>query len=149
MSQEKVKLGRVTAVVALAAVLALVLAGCGDDDEQMTTETAQDEIERVGNNWARLFAADAFGDSCESMIQPFCERIDCERASGQPIPNCKPPSAEFRSSFEGATVEDVVIRGDNAGARFSNGEVVELVEEAPTQWLIRKFGQDAGGKFFD
>jgi hypothetical protein len=43
-----------------------------------------------------------------------------------PIKNCTPPSSEFRKSFEDATVQDIAIKGEQAGAKLSNGEAVEL-----------------------
>jgi len=57
--------------------------------------------------------------------------------------NCKPPSDAFRKSFEGASVQDIAIKGDRAAARFSNGEVVELVSVIDG-WLIAKFDRKAG-----
>jgi len=62
--------------------------------------------------------------------------------------NCKPPSDAFRKSFEGATVEDIAIKGDRAAARFSNGEVVEL-GSVIDGWLIAKLGGNAGREFFE
>src|SRR4051794_22681100 len=55
--------------------------------------TAQ-KIERTGNSWARLFGA---GRSCNKfMIQPACERVACERPSGELIENCTPVSSEVQ-----------------------------------------------------
>ncbi|MGH9176306.1 MAG: hypothetical protein ACRD1H_18200, partial [Vicinamibacterales bacterium] len=95
--------------------------------------------------WAALFAADGFSDSCERMTQPLCERIDCERVGG-PIKNCTRPTAAFRKSFEDATVEDVAIKGRKAAARFSNGETVEF---ARPSGLIHKIGGNAGREFLE
>ena len=82
------------------------------------------EIERTANRWALLFGA---GRSCNRyMTQLACEQAECERAGGRSIPNCIPLSSEFLASFAGATVEGVVVRGDEAGVRFSNGETVEF-----------------------
>jgi hypothetical protein len=100
----------------------------------------EQKIERSGNAWAALFAAGGPGDHCGYMTQPACERIACERAGGSTIRNCTPPSAEFRRSFEGATVEDVIaIEGKQAAARFSNGETVVLFD-ASGVWLIKRVG---------
>jgi hypothetical protein len=104
------------------------------------------EIERIGNEWASLFAASSRG--CRAMSQPLCGRIVCERPGGFKIMNCKPPSDAFRKSFEGATVEDIVIKRDRAAARFSNGEVVEL-GRVIDGWLVSKLGGKAGRGFFE
>jgi hypothetical protein len=103
-------------------------------------------------------AAAADRAACPYQTQPLYERIACERVATGPIKNCTPPSSEFRKSFEDATVQDVAIKGDQAGAKLSNGEAVELfhrsgnlqagVEEAGG-WLIHKLGGNAGRKFFE
>jgi hypothetical protein len=104
------------------------------------------EIERLGNRWARLFGA---GRRCnQHMGQPLCERIDCERASGRPIPNCTPVSSEVQRSFAGAVVREIVVRGQRAAARFSNGETVRFTKSLADQvWFIERVG--AGGKLFE
>jgi len=110
-------------------------------------------IARISNKWARLFAA---GDPtrCGYEIQPVCERIACERAGGEPIPNCTRPSTEFRNSFRDATVQEIAIRGDRAAAKFSNGEAIELTEDvsglehAGVWWWVREVGGNVGYKFF-
>jgi hypothetical protein len=136
----------------------------GGDDDQTTAvseaETAgeryqnlrpyygspEQKIEQAGNAWAANFAAGGPGDHCGYMTQPACERIACERAGGSTIRNCTPPSAEFRRSFEGATVVDVVaIEGRQAAARFSNGETVVLFD-ASGVWLIKKVGWNQEAK---
>jgi hypothetical protein len=156
MSQENV---RVTTAV-LAAVTALVLAGCGDDEDSTTEATLSPEqkIEQTVDKRAPLFAAAADRAACRYQTQPLCERVDCERVATGPIKNCTPPSSEFRKSFEDATVQDVAIKGDQAGAKLSNGETVELfhrsgnlqagVEEAGG-WLIHKLGGNAGREFIE
>lgn len=113
----------------------------------------QEKIELAGNEWAPLFAGrERF---CELMTQPACGRLSCKGIGS--IENCKPPSLEFRKSFEDATVEDVAIAGDKAAARFSNGETIELekVHSIPDplledgdrfSWLIHKwFGGEVEG----
>jgi hypothetical protein len=143
----------------LSAVVALALAGCGEDEESTTTEarlSPEQEIERIGNKWAALFAADAHSTG-RYMSQPALERMTCERISG-PIENCTPPTPAFRESFEDATVQDVEIKGEHAGAKFSNGEAVQL-DHAPgpdlehpqrlDTWFINRFGGNAGREFFD
>jgi hypothetical protein len=114
------------------------------DDE--TRRALEEELERTGNRWARLFGA---GRKCPRvgryMTQPACERVLCKTHSG-PIPNCTPLSSELRASFAGATVEEVVIRPnrDGAAARFSNGETVLF--HLPTG-LVSKVGGNAGRWF--
>jgi hypothetical protein len=109
--------------------------------------SAEQEIERTGNRWARFFGAGRLG--CQDMTQPACERAACERPGGRLIQNCTPLSLEFRSSFAEAVVEDIAIRGHRAAARFSNGETILFVEVgASGSWWIHKVGGNAGRKFF-
>jgi hypothetical protein len=134
------------------------------------TLSPEQEIERIGNTWAPLFAAAPYHKSCEEwdelhpyrevaakyMAQPACEWTDCQRISG-PIENCTPLSLRIQKSFADATVQDVVTKGRHrAAARFSNGVVVafgagwgkkQLDKRAPT-WLIVKIGGNAGRGFF-
>ncbi len=93
----------------------------------------RERLANVGNGWARLFANP--GDaSCRHMGQPACERMGCERVGNRPIKNCTPPSAEYRESFAGATVEWVAFAGRRATAMFSNGESVAL--EGVGDWYV-------------
>jgi hypothetical protein len=96
-------------------------------------------IERTGNRWARLFAA---GQTCNRfMHQPACESIVCKHAGGAAIEDCTPVSSEVQRSFGGAVVEDIVIRGEWAAARFSNGVTVRLEEKsAGASWWIARVG---------
>jgi len=110
------------------------------------TREMRQEIERIGNWWASVFAS--FSHTCVHMSQPLCERVACERVGGFKIRNCTPPTRTFRRSFEDATVEDIVIGGNRAAARFSNGEVIELRRIAD-RWWIEKFGTKAGRGFFE
>jgi hypothetical protein len=134
------------------------------DPENKNRLSDEEEITKVGNEWAQLFAKPG-SVPCRYMSQPVCERIACERVGDVPIKSCTPPSAAFRRSFEDATVEDIAIKGRNAGVKFSNGEAVELVqvEEHPhcigsgcpgegrvrTVWWVSKFGANAGREFFE
>jgi hypothetical protein len=146
---------RITTV--LVAVVALALAGCGDDDGETAEAPPEEKIEQAGNEWAGLFAAADSGECVELMTQPGCEQITCETNEG-PVKNCTPPSSAFRESFADATVEDVAIQGEQAGATFSNGETVQLHHvpgpdlEDPQRldsWLVDEFGGDAGREFFE
>ena len=110
-------------------------------------------VELSANEWARLFAA-SDNAACERyMAQPACEREACERVGNRKIENCTPPSSAFRNSFRDARVEDVAIKGESAGARFSNGETVRLMRVEGTGpngvWWIEKFGGDAGRKLLE
>ena len=106
------------------------------------------EIERVGNEWASVFAS--FSHTCAHMSQPLCERIACTRVSDSKIRNCTPPTRAFRRSFEGATVEDIVLKGGRAAVRFSNGEVAMVVfASAIDTWFVHKLGEDAVRGFFE
>ncbi len=147
-------------LLSLVALGALGLVACGGDDDETTAPSdtgaalsQQEKIELAGNEWAPLFAGrERF---CELMTQPACGRLSCKGIGS--IENCKPPSLEFRKSFEDATVEDVAIAGDKAAARFSNGETIELgkVHSIPDPlledgdrfgWLIHRwFGGDVEG----
>jgi hypothetical protein len=104
------------------------------------------EVERVADKWAALFARRP--GTCRYIgSQPLCERINCVRAGGLKIRNCTPPSSEFRKSFEGATVQNIAIKGDRATVRFSNGAVIELGRYMGS-WLIHKLVVNAGREFF-
>jgi hypothetical protein len=118
--------------------------GCFRTD---ATEMRQ-EIERIGNNWAGVFASFG-GRSCKYQTQPLCERIACTRVGGGTIRNCSPPARAFRRSFEGATVEEIALKGGRAAAMFSNGEVVRFVFAVQARtWMVHKLGGNAGrGRF--
>jgi hypothetical protein len=152
------------ATAVLAAVLALILAGCGDDEESTTTEATTTEIrgfqeqkiEQVGNDWALLFAEDNVA-ACEYIFgQPLCERYWGD-PGGEP-PEVSRPSA-FQESFADATVERVEVKRNRAGVEFSNGEVVEFIQEtqkppnAPQgtfgDWFVLDVGGNAGEKYFE
>jgi hypothetical protein len=109
--------------------------------------TPKQEIRRIGNVWGRLFAA-ADRHACRYMSQPACERVACQRLGSGPILNCTLPSSKFRRSFEGATVQAVVIKGHRAAARFSNGELVVFYGDGGT-WSVHKLGGNAGREFFE
>jgi hypothetical protein len=110
------------------------------------TTPVQAAIEQTGNKWARLFGA---GHRCNRFMgQPACQRIECERVGGIAIQNCTPLSPAVQRSFAGAVVQDIVIRGHWAAARFSNGKTVLLSGDVTrVDWSIAKIG--AGRKFFE
>ena len=113
---------------------------------ELDTGTQKQRIARTGNLWARTYAEGRRG--CSDMTQPLCERVACERVGGRKIENCRRPTLAFRKSFEGATVEEVLIRNQRrAAARYSNGEVVEFSGEGST-WMVHRIGASAR-KFFD
>ena len=111
------------------------------------------EIEETGNRWARLFAASDPDACARYMTQPACERASCVRVGPESVRHCKPPSAAFRLSFRGARVDDVVVNGKFAGARFSNGRTVLFIHVEGTKpngaWWIDKFRGNAGRAFFE
>jgi hypothetical protein len=138
--------------------------------EQTTTEATlspEQKIERTGNKWAPLFAAAPNPEACAEfdelhpyrevaakyMTQPACEQVVCERVATGPIKNCTPSSSGFQKSFADATVRDVAIKGNRAGAKFANGEAVEFVRdpvsEFSSDWPIHKIGGNAGRRFFE
>jgi hypothetical protein len=106
--------------------------------------TPEQEIERIGNKWARLFAA---GRTCNRfMAQPACEWLVCKRVGGGSIKDCTPLSSEVQRSFAGAVVEDVAIKGQRAAARFSNGEAVRF-SGFGADWGVLRVG--AGRELFE
>jgi hypothetical protein len=121
----------------------------------ISTEEDEQQIELIGNQWAPLFAAGRtpgcnVGEGLIVLIQPLCERIACQRAGGVKIRNCTRPTSAFRDSFAEATVQDIEIKGNptRAAARFSNGEVIELIEWG-SSWAIAELGGNAGSTFFE
>jgi hypothetical protein len=114
------------AIAVLAAVIALALAGCADDENSTTKTTLslEQKVEQAGNKWARLFAS-ADPAACGYMTQPGCVQVTCKRPpTGTTIRTCT--RTALRKSFADATVQEVAIKGKRAVARFSNGERVEL-----------------------
>jgi hypothetical protein len=114
-------------------------------------------ITKVGNEWAPLFAKDVSA-ACRYMYgQPLCEAFFGR--VGEP-PEVGRPSG-FQESFANATVERVEVKDakqirakdgtpielHRAAAEFSNGEVVEFIEEtdAPQSDLGKWFVDDVGG----
>ena len=107
----------------------------------ITPEQATQAVERTGNRWARRFAA---GQTCNRfMHQPACEWAVCEHVGGAPIEECTPVSSEVQRSFAGAVVENIVVRGGRAAARFSNGVTVRFSPEKKfcgTCWSVARVG---------
>lgn len=155
------------ALLALGAI-ALIARESSDDQPSAARETEttvespgepvaspRQQIRETLAKWAPLFADAADTEDCLYMSKPVCERFGCERASSGPRQDCTPPSSEFRRSFEDATVQDVVIRGNRAAARFSNGEAVELIHltgdayQVGGVWWISQLGGNAGRKLFE
>jgi hypothetical protein len=140
-----------------------------DDSSLYPSLSSRQQVARIANRWAPLFAAAPNPDACAGydplhpsrevaakyMAQPPCEQAVCKRVPDETIENCTPLSPEFQRSFENATVEDVAERGNRAAARFSNGATVVLqkvkqsgLEPRPPPWLITKIGGDAYRRFF-
>ena len=172
------------ATAVLGALITLMLAGCGGDEDSATTEetpSPEQRIKQIGNKWTPLLtlcpgAEDQanrqqmgtalrcwplrcglqVSDPSPSASGPPANTRAGRRDRPQPTPNCTPPSSAFRKSFEDATVQDVAIEGGRAGARLSNGELVEFVgvrpvrcigsacpRPTPKAWLIHKLGGNA------
>ena len=104
------------------------------------------QMELIANRWTRIFSARQ--RICYHMTQPLCERIACERPGHVKIPNCSPPTIAYRRSFEKARVEEIAIKGERVAARFSNGELIELVGGLAS-WRVHKVGWNAGRKVFE
>jgi hypothetical protein len=100
--------------------------------------------------WARLFASSP-GICNEYMVgQPVCEQMMCQRVGApKPIPNCTRPNQAYTESFRGATVQEIAIKGDEAAARFSNGETIRLHWQPNGDWGVTKIGGDAGRGIFE
>ena len=146
----------------LASCTALLLAGCGGDEDSTTEAVSstsevrlspEKQVEHVGNTWAPLFAKDVSA-ACRYMFgQPLCEEFF--GPVGAVVPEVRRPSA-FQKSFANATVERVKIKGNKAGAEFSNGEPVEFIQETAKrppgllgEWFINDVGGNAGKKYFE
>jgi hypothetical protein len=116
--------------------------------DEEASRSLEQELEQTGNNWARVFAA---GRRCNRfMSQPACEQLVCHRTGGPSIPNCAPVSSKVQRSFSGAVVEDIVIRGQWAAARFSNRQTIRFHEVGPMgrgYWWIERVG--AGRALFE
>ena len=109
----------------------------------------ESRVERIGNEWARLFAA-SDPAACERyMTQPACEQVDCIRVGGQRVEHCTPVSAAFRRSFRGARVQNVHVDGTNAGVAFSNGRTASLVRVEAGVWWIAKFWGNPAARLLD
>ena len=104
------------------------------------------QMELIANRWTRIFSARQ--RICYHMTQPLCERIACERVGHVKIPNCSPPTGAYRRSFEKARVEEIAIKGERVAARFSNGELIELVGVVGG-WSVHKVGGNAANNVFE
>lgn len=140
-------------MVPVLATVVFVAAACGSDDEAPPPEFSgeEEQIAQVGNDWARAFAVDAAG-ACESMFgQPLCERFFGKVGGEAEVDD---PS-DFQKSFADATVERVEIKGHKAGVEFSNGELVEFIQETQEpppllgDWFVYRVGGNAGKKYFE
>ena len=142
------------ALACVAIVIALPVAGCGDDDddtddgaatsEQVGAEEAdayqeeiaslgdEEQIERIGATWADLFAA-RDEEMCGYLhpdIAPSPETCT------QFLEGALTASDKLQSSYEGATVTDVRVQGDTATATFSNRQRVEFAKDPDGAWRV-------------
>ena len=108
-------------------------------------QSAEEEIVRTGSAWATSFAASGRESCVDAMTQPACERVTCNSVRG-PLKNCVPLPRSVKRSFRGATVQDVVVKGGRAAARFSNGEIVEFAGAGRpgSPWMVHVVGNNAG-----
>ena len=98
------------------------LVRCVDTPPLFAFGSRKGAIEDIGNTWAALYAADD-PEACSYMGQGLCKL--------EPLPM-------FRASFEGATVQEIgFLNGYQAGARFSNGIVVEFFGDGGTWTIVR------------
>jgi ketosteroid isomerase-like protein len=127
-------------------------AGCGgddDDDEATATEQVatgeadalqeeiaelgdEQQIERVGAAWADSFAA-RDEEMCGYLhpdLAPTPETCLQYLEGGLTL------SVNLQSSFAGATVTDVKLRGDSATATFSNRQRVNFEKDPDGAWRI-------------
>lgn len=142
--------------IAVFAATALAAAGCGGDDKpaekpaSISARTATpvplsapEQIKAVGDNWAPRFAA-ADKAACQYMTDSALEACEMVFVGGAP--------GRLQQQFDGATVEEVVVRGRKAGARFLGGATVVFakVPDAPADalWRIFNLGGNAGKRFF-
>jgi hypothetical protein len=112
-------------------------------------ETAGDAmfVTMVGNKWAPLFAKDDPA-ACDHLFgQPLCEQYwgkpgGARSEAGHPT--------ALQKSFANATVERVRVARHKAAAEFSNGEIVEFVQETDTRdpllgrlgdWFVHSIGR--------
>jgi hypothetical protein len=138
-------------MVPVLATVAFVVAACGSEDEAPPPEFSgeEEQIAQVGNDWAPAFAV-AAAAACGSMFgQPLCEEYFGKLGSEVEHPS------DFQKSFADATVERVEIRGHKAGVEFSNGELVEFIQETHEpppllgDWFVYRVGGNAGEKYFE
>jgi hypothetical protein len=105
------------------------------------------EIERVGAEWSRRFAANGL-DHCFHTGQELCDRLHCIHVGGHKLPNCRLPTRPYRRSFRAAAVDDVVIEQYEALAQLSNGASIRLQADGGT-WLVLALGPHVGRGFFE
>jgi hypothetical protein len=145
---------KVGCALALAA-LALIAAGCGGDDdsgddsaqeaattatvpgaaeaaalqEQITDLSDEQQVTRVGDEWA-----DLFGKEDEAMCGYL--HPDIAGSCSLFVEGALTGSTVLQRSYAGATVESVEIKGGTAVAKFSNGGRVEFQKDPNDQWKV-------------
>jgi hypothetical protein len=139
------------AALLLLLAIALIGLGCGGNDENGGDATTlvgaeeeaalqeeieglsdEEQIKRLGNAWADLFAA---GDKamCPYMHPDIVPApASCEQFRQGAFTN----SVRIQRTYEGATVTDVTVMGETATARFSNGESVEFQKDPDGDWKV-------------
>ena len=129
----------VKAALATVAAVALLLAGCGDDDESGSDAgpTDEEQITQVGNEWADLFGAEdeAMCDYLHPDISASCDLFLEGGLTG---------STTLQRSFEGATVESVEVDGETAYAEYSTGNTVKFKQDPDGEWKVIETPRSAG-----
>ena len=147
---------RVTTAV-LAAVIALVLAGCGDDEDSTTEATLSPEqkIEQTIDKWAPLFATAADRAACRYETQPLrANRSTRSHGADKELHAAVVGVSEVVRGRDGPGHRD---QGRPSGCRsrmarrslfHRSGNLQAGVEEAGG-WLIHKLGGNAGRAFLE
>jgi hypothetical protein len=124
--------------------------------ELMYETAARELITDTALNWARVFASGT-EPLIDYMDPTAVDQLKCrrhvelapDRDGLVPIPNCTRPTPAYRLSFRDAKVQEIAIKGDQAAARFSNGETIRLHRWPNDDWLVAKIGGDAGRGIFE
>jgi hypothetical protein len=150
------------ALVALS--VGLIIGGCGGGGDPKSTpapaktsqstpvasrrklKAAKQQIKETGDTWAAFFSAGNEA-ACDYMIKAAQGACDLGvYFDGRP--------SKFLQSFNGATVKQVKVRGDQAAAMFSNAQTVEFGKDKSdddvpdSDWGVVNLGAGAGRSFF-
>ena len=137
------------------AVVGLIAAGCGDDDEDATSEEsetalavpgaeeaatlqeeiadlpAEEQVARVGEEWAQLY-----GSADEAMCGYLHPDLGGASSCTQYTDGTLTQSSELQAAFKDATVDSVEIDGESAMAEFDNGNQVRFEQDSDGAWKV-------------